>query len=345
MRNSIKNTYSLLFNSSPSLYYTDLEEKFPVFLVASFIFKSYHFRMITGIFVKRINRFMVEVKVNDKLYLSHLPNSGRLLELLEEGREVSLELGKGKLPFKLTGVKIKDFWVSVDSLLVNRFFREVLSRKLKPFLEWRISKREYKYGGSRMDFLLEKKGERMLVEVKSSTLVENGIALFPDAPTKRGTRHLRDLLDFVTRGNRASLLIVIQRPDADKFAPNSFIDYDFALEFYRGILGGVEVYQVLTRFSPEKGKLNLIGYRKLKPLEVLLNEFNFLRYPEVQVEMLRGGKKPLLKFKGTSFHSCCFDENIFDLIYMAEDRGFNMRIGKLVPVENGFRVYLELYGS
>jgi len=285
--------------------------------------------MEEGIFLERVNRFTAKVKLRGEIFLSYLPNSGRLQGLLLKGRKVSLEPGRGKLPFKLTGVKIDKFWVSVDSHLVNKFFID-LKGSLKPFKEWKIMKKEYRYRDSRFDFLLTRGAKKMLVEVKSCTLVENKTALFPDAPTERGRKHLENLSKYVEEGNEASFLIVLQRPDAMKFAPNSQIDYGFAIKFYRALNSGVKAYLLVTKFIREKMELIPLNYYKLEPFDVLVNEFNYWRFPEVYIEIVKRGRSHLLRFRGTTSFACCFDENVEDFIYFARDREFNIHLDTLI---------------
>jgi sugar fermentation stimulation protein A len=117
----------------------------------------------------------------------------------------------------------------VDTLRANRLAEELLSEGRVRGIGggWTVQ-REVRRGSSRFDFLLQRQnGEEMLVEVKSVTLVQNGLALFPDAPTTRGTRHVRELEQAVQSGTRAAVLFVVQRDDARAVAPHAGIDPEF----------------------------------------------------------------------------------------------------------------------
>jgi len=132
-------------------------------------------------------------------------------------------------------------WVSLDTLLANRLAEELLSTgRVRGIGGGWTLRREVQRGSSRFDFLLQSKrrGE-MLVEVKSVTLVQNGLALFPDAPTVRGTRHVSELEQAVRSGTRAMVLFVVQRDDARAVAPHAGIDPDFTRTLQSAAASGV----------------------------------------------------------------------------------------------------------
>jgi len=146
-------------------------------------------RLCRGVFLERPNRFLAMVKIEKTVVPSYLPNPGRMRELLYPGAEVLLrDVGATphrKTAYDLIGVHLEEQMVSVDTRVPNRLIREALrNRDLDEFSEYSVIRPEYRYGHSRIDFYLAKDGERCLLEVKSCTLVEEGVALFPDAPTK-----------------------------------------------------------------------------------------------------------------------------------------------------------------
>jgi sugar fermentation stimulation protein A len=187
--------------------------------------------------------------------LVHLPNPGRLLEVLTPGREILLRPaapGRRKTRYTAVGARLAGFIVSLDSTLPNRFFPVALAAGLIPPLRgWRIIRREPPLGRGRADFLLGRGGEELVVEVKSITWVESGVALFPDAPTSRGRRHMEELALLAGSGKRAAVLFVVQRPDAVRFGPSP-VDPGFSAALARALAAGVEAWALVCRFDGEE---------------------------------------------------------------------------------------------
>jgi sugar fermentation stimulation protein A len=188
-------------------------------------------RTVRGVFQERPNRFSAFVKVEDKILLAFLPNPGRMHELLIPGTEVflieSLKENR-KTSYDLIGVSYNDQRVSVDSRVPNKLVLEALRNgDIEELAEYNIIKPEYGYGHTRFDFFLANKRESCLLEVKSVTLVKDGVAMFPDAVTKRGKRHVNDLVKAKKEGYRACILFVVQRTDASAFAPSDESDPEF----------------------------------------------------------------------------------------------------------------------
>jgi sugar fermentation stimulation protein A len=203
-------------------------------------------RTICGRFVRRDNRFRVTVEVGGKPVAAHLPNSGRLTELLTPGRPCWLEpisSPRRKTDFDLKLVEYADVLISVDARLPNALVAEALEEeRLAPFQGYAGFEREVSLGKSRMDFRLHMSDGPLWIETKSVTLVEHGLALFPDAPTARGTRHVMELMDAVRGGNSAAVAFVVQRPDARCFAPNDTADPAFGKALRKATDTGVHVY-------------------------------------------------------------------------------------------------------
>lgn len=134
-------------------------------------------------------------------------------------------------------------WVSVNTAQPNRLVERALEAgALSEFEGWRYVRREVPYGSSRLDFLLkDADGARQYVEVKSVTLVEGGVAMFPDAVTARGARHVEELIAAVEQGHRASVLFVLQRPDAHRIVAARSIDPNFSEALARAEAAGVRV--------------------------------------------------------------------------------------------------------
>ncbi len=210
-----------------------------------------------AVFIRRLNRFTVLVEKEGRMEMAHLPNSGRMEELLVTGADVMVRPGIGanrKTSLDFSLVRYEGRWVSVDSQLPNRLIQKALKeRVLSPFTLYGKIRKEYTYGASRLDFYLEGEGPPCLMEVKSVNLVIDGIAMFPDAPTSRGTRHLQELISARKEGYRSAVVFVIQRDDAISFSPNKGTDPYFALNLKKARHAGVEVYAYICSVSPETG--------------------------------------------------------------------------------------------
>jgi len=202
-----------------------------------------NFTPIPAVFVRKINRFVGEVLLNGKDILVHIPNSGRLQEILVSGREVYLREGKNpnrKYQYDLALAKMPDSLVLIDSLLPNKVFQEFLQKNiLNPFTQ-QIEKieAESSLGKSRFDFKVKTKGKIGFIEIKSVTLVNEGEAMFPDAPTVRGVKHLEELT-LLTPSFLTAVIFLICRQDAVLFRPNSTCDPDFAEALIKAAQKGV----------------------------------------------------------------------------------------------------------
>jgi sugar fermentation stimulation protein A len=206
--------------------------------------------LIEARFVDRPNRFLVRAMVDGQGAVSaHLPDPGRLRELLIPGRRLGLR-PEPPSPTRTTRwtvflVEAPDHsaWVSLNTTLPNRLVGAALEAGALPeFTGWRYAGREVTYGRSRIDFLLaDDLGKRHYVEVKSVTLVRDGLALFPDAVTARGTRHVEELIHAVGHGHEAAVLFVLQRPDADRVVAARSIDPVFSETLERALSVGVRV--------------------------------------------------------------------------------------------------------
>jgi sugar fermentation stimulation protein A len=150
-------------------------------------------------------------------------------------------------------VKLGSTLVSIDSRVPGVAFSEaVRAGSIKAFAGYRTIRPEVRYGESRLDFLLTGDGPPFLVEVKSVTLVVDGQARFPDAPTPRGARHLHELARAVSEGYRAAVVFVIQREDVSSFAPNDSTDPEFGEALRQAALAGVEVYPLRCLVTPDR---------------------------------------------------------------------------------------------
>lgn len=225
-----------------------------------------------GIFKSRPNRFLgiIDIirpkKFSGKKIKVHIQDPGRLNEILFPGNRVLLKKvdgNKRKTQWDLLAGFLDGQWVLVHTGYHRKIAEWVIrNKKANPFGKINEIKPEVKYGHSRLDFLLENTGKsRTWVEVKGCTLAENNVALFPDAPTIRGTKHLNSLISAKNSGDSASVLFLVFRRDASCFKPNRTTDPDFADTFSRAVKRGVRIH-VLTFYYDKKyifydGKIKL----------------------------------------------------------------------------------------
>ncbi|MHA1269421.1 MAG: DNA/RNA nuclease SfsA [Candidatus Helarchaeota archaeon] len=199
-----------------------------------------------AIFIERPNRFIAIVDINGSEDIVHVPNPGRMHELLIPGVEIILRNVNSlnrKTKYDLIGIIKNGVHISLDSNAPNKIFKEaIINGKISEFGNILVVKSEVKYGSSRLDFLLTNPNEKIYIEIKSCTLVESGIALFPDAPTLRGVRHLNELEDIIKKGNRSAIIFIVQRNDAKCFKPNDETDPLFGKTLRRVVKNGVEIY-------------------------------------------------------------------------------------------------------
>lgn len=211
--------------------------------------------LMEATFVERPNRFLSRVSIDGDEHLSHVPDPGRLKELLFPGARVLVQPKAGeerKTKFATVMVYSGDELISINSQLPNQFIRYCLDHGGIPALaEWSVKKQEYTLGNSRFDFLLEKDGQEKLLEVKSVTLVEDGLARFPDAVTERGRKHVLHLAESISSERSAAVLFLIQRSDALKFEPHWERDPKFSEALRIAVEKGVELYIYTAHIAPD----------------------------------------------------------------------------------------------
>jgi len=207
-----------------------------------------------AIFVERANRFGAWVELAGRREYVHLPDPGRLKELLVPGNPVWLRRSARpgrKTGFSLVMAQENGHWISLDTGVPTQVVRHALQAgELPEFAGYTQVRPEFPYGHSRLDFLLTGARGPCLLEVKSVTLVVKGIGLFPDAVSSRATRHLQALIQAVGEGYRAAVLFVVQRDDARAVAANSATDPKFAATLRQAAAAGVEFYARTCQVSP-----------------------------------------------------------------------------------------------
>lgn len=215
--------------------------------------------LIPAVFRHRLHRFAVEADLRyGRRVTAHLGDPGRLKELLIPGAELRLRPvapdAERKTRWTVALVRASTLprvWVSVDTPRANRLAEELLARGMVRGAAWDGTlRREVTQGSSRFDFLLEGSGrKRLWIEVKSVTLVEEGVGRFPDAPTVRGRRHVQELRKLARRGQRAMVLFVVQRGDARVVRPHRIIDPAFAKALTAARRAGVLLRAASFRFD------------------------------------------------------------------------------------------------
>jgi sugar fermentation stimulation protein A len=194
--------------------------------------------------IERPNRFLGVVELEGKKVQAFIPNPGRMYELMVPGARVYVIPKEGdhrKTKFDLTLMEYNNTLVSIDSRLPNYMLKESINNGLEEFKGFHVERAEPTFHDSRLDLKLTDGTNQVLLEAKSCTLVEDGIALFPDAPTKRGARHMNTLVKALEHG-RAAVCFVIQRNDAREWRPNEKMDPDFAQALRNAVENGVEAY-------------------------------------------------------------------------------------------------------
>ncbi|MBI2856428.1 MAG: DNA/RNA nuclease SfsA [Chloroflexi bacterium] len=211
--------------------------------------------LLEGIFLERPNRFAAWVEVKGVPVMAHVPNSGRMRELLWPGSRVLLTPRGSdgrKTAYDLSLVDLGHALVSSDARLPSALVAEAYAKgQLDQFSQYAWLRREVPYLDSRLDILLGN-GGLCYIEVKSVTLVEDGVGLFPDAPTSRGARHVEALARAIGEGHRAVVVFVVQREDATAFVPNDGADPHFGETLRRAHAAGVEAYAYRCRVSIEE---------------------------------------------------------------------------------------------
>lgn len=204
-----------------------------------------------AVFLDRPNRFIAQVELGGRAETVHVKNTGRCRELLLPGAEVWLTAPGSpgrKTKYDLVAVrKANGRLVNMDSQAPNRVAAEWLAEqgfdRVRP---------EYRYGESRIDFYMERGSEQYLMEVKGCTLEQDGIGYFPDAPTERGVKHLRELIRAKEAGYHAILAFVIQMEGVTEVRANGQTHPAFAEALEAAKQAGVEVLFLLCRVEPDR---------------------------------------------------------------------------------------------
>jgi len=213
--------------------------------------------LIHGFLIKRYMRFLTDVKLDSgEIITAHCTNSGSMKSCLENGAEVYLspvDDPNRKTKFTWEMIKINDDWVGINTSNPNLLaFESVRDGKIEKLKGYTKVQREITFDDSRFDLMAKNETDTCFIEVKNVTY-KNGIyALFPDAVTSRGKKHLETLVKVKEQSMRAVMLYIIQRTDVDIFAPAIEIDPEYAKALKIAYERGVEIIPLQVKVTPEK---------------------------------------------------------------------------------------------
>lgn len=234
--------------------------------------------LIEGTFLERPNRFTVIFKTKNQENqgeTAHLKDPGRLKELLYPGVRLLLRKAppntKRKTKFDVIAVFKDNLWVLINSGFHSDLAQELIESGLvSEFEGYEVERREFTFGKSRLDFLLRPAtnsivgSKKMLVEVKGCTLVEDGLARFPDAPTLRGKKHLEELILATNQGYESSVLFLVLKEDARLFSPNYDTDPDFSRVLEESLVKKVNVIPFVFKTSLNDEILSIEPLKEIK---------------------------------------------------------------------------------
>ena len=214
--------------------------------------------MVPGIFMARPNRFIAHIEIDGKTEICHVKNTGRCRELLPSGAKVWCQASDNpnrKTKYDLIAVEKGHRLINMDSQAPNAAAKEwLLSGGLGKVENLRP---ETVHGDSRFDFSFTLDGKPCLMEVKGCTLENDGVCAFPDAPTERGAKHLRGLIQAVREGYGAFVLFVIQMPDVKYLRPNDATDPAFGAALREAAEAGVTVLAMDCGVTPDTMEIRL----------------------------------------------------------------------------------------
>jgi len=226
-------------------------------------------RLIKGKLIKRYKRFFADINIKNKIITAHCPNTGSMMGLLNANNDVWVSKNnnpKRKLKFTLEIIKVKNNLVGVNTHLANKIVYHGLSNNLiNEFKKCENIKKEFFFNKeTRFDFLIQKKNQKIFVEVKNVTLFrENKIAEFPDAITSRGSKHLNTLVEAIKKGYKSYILFLVQIQNTEYFKIAKDIDKKYYQNYLIAKKAGVQFLSYRCKIDPKEIKIE----KKLKILD------------------------------------------------------------------------------
>lgn len=212
--------------------------------------------------VGRANRFVVWVEIKGNSYKAHINNTGRLEEFLIRGRKgFCLNTGKrGKTDFKLFAIEERNLGALIDTRLQMKAFEKSLEAGCLPWLAGcRLLKRNARIGASLIDYLLECESKEVYLEVKSAVLRDGDYAMYPDCPSLRGQKHIKELTDQAKKGSKAIVLFIAALPQVNAFRPNETADPKLYALLNEAKASDVDVRAIGLYFDPKDSFLHLFN--------------------------------------------------------------------------------------
>jgi sugar fermentation stimulation protein A len=213
--------------------------------------------LVQGTLVKRYKRFLADVRMeNDEIITVHCPNTGTMLSCSTPESRVCLSSSanpKRKYPFTLEMVKVSSTWVGVNTARTNKLVAEAIDKgQIAEFQDINTIKTEIKTSDhTRLDLQVSHGNSSTFIEVKNCSLAVDRCAMFPDAVTTRGTKHLHELTRLTMEGMRSCIFFLVQRMDADRFSPASHIDSIYGHALLQAAEAGVMVLVYQAEVSPD----------------------------------------------------------------------------------------------
>jgi sugar fermentation stimulation protein A len=210
-----------------------------------------------GFLIKRYKRFLADIQLEDgSIITAHCPNTGTMLGCSTPGSTVFLTKSDNptrKYPYTLEMTQVGTVWVGVNTGRTNKLVVEALLKgQIADFVNIDEVKTEVKTScHTRLDIQVIEKNQSTFIEVKNCSLAINGCAMFPDAVTSRGAKHLHELIRLVEEGFKSTIFFLVQRMDADHFCPANDIDPTYGKTLHYAIARGVQVLVYQAQVSPE----------------------------------------------------------------------------------------------
>lgn len=224
--------------------------------------------LIKGTLIKRYKRFLADVTLDSgDVITAHCPNTGTMLSCSAPGSPVCLSVSdnpKRKYPFTLEMVMDNSTWVGVNTSKTNSIVAEAIEQNsIMEFRDVLSIKKEVKTSAhSRLDLFVKHGDSSTYIEIKNCSLALENCAMFPDAVTARGAKHLQELVRLVKEGENGCIFFLVQRMDADRFSPAQHIDPNYALELEKARSAGVLALAYQAEVDPR-------GIRVVRPLEII----------------------------------------------------------------------------
>ena len=215
-------------------------------------------RLIPGLLIKRYKRFLADVELDDGAIVTvHCPNSGSMKGCAAAGSPVLLSQSSNpgrKYPLTWELVQVNGVWVGINTSLPNHLVHEAIVNGTTTELQgYTVIRPEVPYGEhSRIDLLLEGPSGRCFVEVKNVTMMDGGRAIFPDAVTTRGQKHLSELMRVVREGDRGVIFFTVQREDCGSVSPADSIDPEYGRLLRLAVSNGVEAIAYRAMVTPDE---------------------------------------------------------------------------------------------